>query len=211
MAASTPPAQALGMNVDQFKGAFDGGSRPNRFMVSGDIPGPQPGTISSLVVRAASMPAVNVGIMRVPFRGRIVKIPGDRTFDEWTITIYDTFSNGDNNIANLRPLFMAWNNAFNIHESNIPHPLFADAKTGKLDYNTLFADLYVSQISLSGNVMRTVKLVNSWPTVVGELVLNFDSTDTLAEYSVTFAYDYLHDSTVVDDDGATIVTPPKKL
>jgi hypothetical protein len=181
------------MNVDRFKKSFDGGSRPNRFMVSGEIPATESTStaiIDSVVVRAASMPAVNIGIMRVPFRGRIVKIPGDRTYDEWTITLYDTFKDKEAaGISNLRKYFHAWNAEFNLHESNIPGSNFSDGKS--LDYDKLFIDMKVVQLTLDGNDARTVTLSNTWPTVVGEIVLNYDSSDTIAEYSVTFAYDHL--------------------
>lgn len=182
------------MNVDTFKKSFDGGSRPNRFLVSATIPKTSTSdqaVVDGVIVRAASMPAVNVGIMRVPFRGRIVKIPGDRTYDEWTITCYDTFmSKEDQGVSNLRKYFHAWNNEFNIHDTNEPGKMFSlDGKV--LDYDTLFIDMTVSQLSLSGAPMRSVTMSNCWPTVVGEIVLNYDSTDTIAEYSVTFAYDHL--------------------
>ena len=181
------------MNVDTFKKSFDGGSRPNRFLVTGTIPPPNGGDIDGMVVRAASMPAVNVGIMRVPFRGRIVKIPGDRTYDEWTMTCYDTFSDGENaGKSNLRPMFMAWNNEFNVHSTNVPGTGFS-ADQISLDYETLFVDWTIQQLSLGGVSQRQVTLKNAWPTVVGEIVLNYDSTDTIAEYSVTFAYDFLSD------------------
>ena len=134
--------------------------------------------------------------MRVPFRGRIVKIPGDRTYDEWTMTLYDTFTDGaGSGTSNVRKFFHAWNAEFNLHESNKPGKKFSsDGKS--LDYLALFAELTVSQLSLNGDIMRSVTLSNTWPTVVGEIVLNYDSSDTIAEYSVTFAYDYL---TLTDD------------
>ena len=186
-----------GMNVDVFKSNFSGGSRPNRFAVTGTIPGPQGGDINHVVVRAASMPAVTIGIMRIPFRGRIVKIPGDRTYDEWTFTIYDTLEDAPTtgNVVNLRPLFMVWNNAFNVHSTNVPHADFT-TYSGK---ESLFAPLNVHQLDLSGAVKRTVTLHNCWPTIVGEIALNYDSSDTLAEYSVTVAYDYLDDDSVDAD------------
>ena len=37
--------------------------------------------------KAANMPASNVASIDVPFRGRIFKVAGDRTIDNWTVTI----------------------------------------------------------------------------------------------------------------------------
>ena len=39
------------------------------------------------LVKAANLPASNVAPIEVPFRGRILKVAGDRTFDTWTITV----------------------------------------------------------------------------------------------------------------------------
>ena len=36
---------------------------------------------------AAALPASNVAAIEVPFRGRTLKVAGDRTFDTWTVTI----------------------------------------------------------------------------------------------------------------------------
>ena len=176
------------MNVDVFKKSFQGGSRPNRFAVTGWIGGPQIAILDNVLVRAASMPSVTVGIMRVPFRGRIVKVPGDRTYEEWTFTMYDDFEPHE-----FRNNFLAWNEAFNLHEDNIPGPLFAQTHGIDLLDIHLFTEFQIHQLDMNGNVARTVELNWCWPTVVGELVLNYDSADTISEYTVTLAYDYLND------------------
>ena len=58
------------------------------------------------------------------------------------------------------------------------------------DTNT-FTQWTVQQLNLKGDVKRTVSLHNCWPTVVGELVLNYDSSDAISEFSVTLAYDQI--------------------
>jgi len=178
------------MNVDTFKGQFDGGSRPNRYSISGNIGGRQAveGHVAGLLVRATSMPAVTVGIMRVPFRGRVVKIPGDRTYEEWTFTCYDSFEKTEmyNNFYN-------WNNDFSDHASNTPMGGYVSGSSGvNLDPSSeVYQDWTVRQLMLDGNIGRCTTLVNAWPTVVSEIALSYDSADTIAEFTVTFAYDYL--------------------
>ena len=179
------------MNVDNFKANFDGGSRPNRYSISGVIGSNKLQTVgaetSGLLVRATSMPAVTVGIMRVPFRGRVVKIPGDRTYEEWTCTFYDSFS-GDALYNN----FWNWNNDFNDHASNTPAGGAIEGFGINLDPGAnIYQDWTVNQLSMHGDVGRCVVMANCWPTVVSEIALSYDSADTIAEFTVTFAYDYL--------------------
>ena len=71
-------------NIETFRQNFSGGTRPNRFRVSGAKVDDAP-----FLVKATSMPAATVGIIPVPYRGRILKIPGDRLYAEWAITIID--------------------------------------------------------------------------------------------------------------------------
>jgi len=70
-----------------------GGARPNLFEV--EIAFPDETAIdndvkdkSRFLIKAAALPASNITPIDVNFRGRILKIAGDRTFDTWTITVY---------------------------------------------------------------------------------------------------------------------------
>ena len=62
--------------------------------------------------KAAAMPASNIAPIEVPFRGRILKVAGDRTFDTWTVTIIN-----DTDIA-LRGAFERWMNLINKVSNN---------------------------------------------------------------------------------------------
>ena len=44
-------------------------------------------TFSTFLVKAANLPASTIGVIEVLFRGRQLKIAGDRTFEPWTVTI----------------------------------------------------------------------------------------------------------------------------
>ena len=173
------------MNVSEFKSNFDGGSRSNRFLISGDI-GAGGGSINEIVVKAGSMPAVTLGILRVPFRGRVVKIPGDRTYEEWTFTVMDGF----NEDSEWRNSFVGWNAEFNLHEQNVPGS-FGSGAGIDLDSSDLFKTWTVTQLGLDGSEQRTVSMNKCWPVVVSELALSYDNADTISEYTVTMAYDWL--------------------
>ena len=75
-------------NIANFAGQFlKGGVRPHLFEVAGSFPGTGADEKIPFLVKAAQMPASTVGLIEVPWRGRKIKVPGDRTFAEWTITV----------------------------------------------------------------------------------------------------------------------------
>ena len=105
--------------LEDFKSKLiGGGARPNLFEVELGFPTFATGndtTISELsrfMIKAANLPASNVGVIEVPFRGRNLKIAGDRTFDVWTITIINDVD------FKLRTTFEKWMNAINKHDDN---------------------------------------------------------------------------------------------
>jgi len=171
------------MDIDTFKTNFDGGTRPNRFVVSIEM-GPYGNGFDKFEYhcKAASMPAETVGILQVPFRGRVAKLPGDRAYPEWTFTMIDE------NTYGLRDHLERWHSDFNLHKENI----VADPSvlTGTGNY---YGTATVSQIDMSGEFIRGKRLMRTWPVEVGAIDLSFDVADTLTEYSVTLAYDYLEE------------------
>lgn len=180
-------------DIQTFKKAFDGGTRPNRFIVTGDIGGRTSESINHLLVKAASVPAQTLGIIQVPFRGRIAKLPGDRVYAEWTFTVLDT-----NQAHGTRRKFENWHQMFNFHFHNV-----ADDGT-ILDgiKENYYTDWTVGQLDSQGTEIpgRAIKMVNCWPVEVGAIDLSYDTADTLTEYSITLAYDYL---LLIDQTGAS--------
>ena len=94
-------------NISKFKSNVidaTGLARPNLFQVDLDFPDAvksatnwadntggkyagAPEKLGKFFVRAAQLPSSTIGVVEVPFRGRMLKIAGDRTFEPWTITI----------------------------------------------------------------------------------------------------------------------------
>ena len=167
--------------ISTFKNNFDGGTRPNRFIVNGNI-----GTVgvlpNYLMVKAASMPIQSLGIIPVPFRGRVAKLPGDRAYAEWTITLIDEAGE-----KNARQKFEKWHEKFNSHKDNITSQDVISGVGGE------YSDWTVTQLNMQGEELtdRTIRLHNCWPTEVGAIELTYDSADQLTEYSITLAYDYI--------------------
>ena len=75
-------------NISGFVNAFAGGGvRTNLFVVNGTIPGYSDNRAISFLCKAAQIPASSLGTIEVPYRGRRIKLPGDRTFQDWSLTI----------------------------------------------------------------------------------------------------------------------------
>jgi hypothetical protein len=101
-------------NISGFVNAFAGGGvRTNLFVVNGTIPGYSNNRAISFLCKAAQIPASSLGTIEVPYRGRRIKLPGDRTFQDWSLTIIS-----DANLA-LRSAFENWSAIFNSHTSNV--------------------------------------------------------------------------------------------
>ena len=179
-------------NIIDFKSKLNGGVRPNLYQVDIDFPARAIGALNGAtkstlmgetryLCRSTSLPTHSQGLIEVPFRGRFLKIPGDRTFEAWTATFYNTSN------FNLRAAFENWINIANQTDENI-------GVVGGLD--ALFTDVTVRQLSKDSaggknSVLRTYRLVDAWPTSVGAINVAFDSNDALEEFDVEFQYQYL--------------------
>ena len=122
------------LGVDDFKSKLrDGGARPNLFQVTINYPGFANGDaeLTSFLVEAASLPGSTFGSIVVPFRGRQLKMAGDRVFAEWTTTIIN-----DTDFA-VRDAIERWMNGINAHSANTgltsPIAYEADLKVDQLD------------------------------------------------------------------------------
>ena len=163
------------------------GVKPNMFMVDIAFPEQVSGAegdidMINLLCKSAALPASNLGVIEVPFRGRTVKIAGDRTFDTWTATFVNDKE------MKIRAYFEQWLAQINSHETN-NSPLFTPSETD--GYTRL---LKVKQLeknaSESGEVLRQYNLFYAFPTNVSQIDLAYDSNDQIEEFTVEFQYSY---------------------
>ena len=151
--------------ITDFKSKLTGGgTRANLFEVV--LTFPDSVTIDSNVldkarflVKGANMPASNVAQIEVPFRGRILKIAGDRTFDSWTITVLN-----DTDFA-IRSAFEKWMNVINNMGDN----------TGLVNPADYQSDAYVYQLDRDGTALRSYRFYDIFPTQVGPIELSYDA------------------------------------
>jgi|TARA_B100001540_G_C15693094_1_gene590217 hypothetical protein len=159
-----------------------GGARPNLFEVELAFPDGEgsPVAVNEVVenarflVKAAALPSSTIAPIEIPFRGRILKIAGDRTFETWTITVMNdsTFT--------IRSAFEKWMNYINK----------LDNGTGVTDPVLYQKDAVVKQLDRDGKVLRKYKFWDIFPTNISTIELNYDTTDTIEEFQVEMQVHY---------------------
>ena len=76
-------------NLSSFTQALQGGgARANQFMVTMAGAGASGLTGNfHFLCQSAQIPALTIGEVAVPYRGRVIYLAGDRTYDAWSITV----------------------------------------------------------------------------------------------------------------------------
>lgn len=124
--------------------------------------------------KAASLPPSTNGTIEVPYLNRKIKIPGDRTFDQWNITVY----NDDE--QNIRERLLAWSNDVNSHGDNI-----TSGNPGNIKQTAI-----VQRLNRQMEVVKEYTLTGTWPQMVGEVTLDWESNDTVEQFEVTLEIDW---------------------
>ena len=171
-------------NINDFKAKLaGGGARSNQFKVTMPFPGYAQvgGEIEDLafLCRATTIPAMNVGVVEVPFRGRKIYIGGDRTFDTWSITVLN-----DTNFK-IRNAMERWQNGINNMSDN-------EGLSNPVDYQV---DAFVDQLDRNGNTLKSYTLRGAFPTEVAAIDLNYGTNDEVETFGVTFQYQYFETNT----------------
>ena len=163
------------MSLSQFKGKFGSGIRPNLYNVTGNFGGAAAAMTDGeeFLIKAAAVPPASLGTITIPFRGREIKRAGDRTFTDWSISVLC-----DQNM-DIHRKFMDWSAAFIALEN--------DNRAGDA---VPYGEWTVQPQDNAGTPKDKFTLVGCWPIEVGSLDLGFDTTDTVAEFSVTIGYEY---------------------
>ena len=162
--------------ISDFKSKLTGGgARPNLFEVVLAFP-----TLvspvnenevlqkSRFLVKAAALPASTIAPVEIPFRGRILKVAGDRTFETWTITVIN-----DTDFM-IRSAMEKWMNTINKLED-------ASGITNPVDYQS---DALVHQLDRDGSTLRSYKFKSIFPTNISTIDLSYETTDTVEEFTV---------------------------
>jgi hypothetical protein len=170
------------LGVDDFKSKLiGGGARPNLFKATVTYPGYAQGDVelTSFMCKGAQLPASVIGQLDVPFRGRQLKIAGDRTFENWTITILNDTG------MEIRNAMERWMNGINEHANN----------TGLSNPTDYQADMTIEQLDKSGAVTKSYTIRGAYPVNVAAIDLSYDSNDAIEEFTVELAYQYWESNT----------------
>ena len=129
----------------------------------------------TFLVKAANIPSSVVGVVDVPYRGRMLKIAGDRTFEPWTVTVLNDQS------FKFRAFFEAWSSNIQALQQN-----YQNANT-IADYQAMAK---VRQMDRKGSIIRTYKFEGIWPSNISAIELDWGNNDTPEEYTVEFQVQY---------------------
>lgn len=165
------------MSINSFISNFQGGARPNRYRVQITWPAAvgTPNVQDEFVVKAAQMPGVNLGVVQVPYKGRTIPVPGDRTYEDWTATVMNDIT------MSHRNAFERWNYLFNAARENVQ---------GVNSFKDLLATIDVTQLGPNDEALKTVKIYNAWPSNVTPIDLGYDQNDMVSEFQVTVSYSH---------------------
>jgi hypothetical protein len=162
--------------ITDFKSKLSGGgARANLFEVVLSFPDSAPTDSNVLdksrfLIKTAALPASTIGPVTVPFRGRILKIAGDRTFESWTVTVIN-----DTDFA-IRSALENWINSIN---------RVSDA-TGATDPALYQADAFVYQLDRNGETLRAYHMYDIFPTNIAQIALSNETTDAIEEFTCEF-------------------------
>ena len=185
---------ALRGTIDDFKASVvNDFARPNLFQVDLNFPATlgissDLSTFGNFTVRAANLPASQIGVVEVPFRGRVLKIAGDRTFGPWTITVMN-----DSKFS-MRNAFELWANSIQAANENFTAAGTLGDATDSTGY---FADMLVHQLSRdiksdseNPKILKSYKFYNVFPSNVSAIDLDFGNNDAIEEFTVELQVQY---------------------
>jgi hypothetical protein len=122
---------------------------------------------SRFLVKAAALPSSNLTPLEVAFRGRTLKLAGDRSFESWTITVLN-----DTDFA-IRSAFEKWSNYMNRLSDN----------TGATDPAVYQTDAFVYQLGRDGGILRAYHFYDTFPTAISSINLSYE-TESIQEFTV---------------------------
>ena len=164
------------MNIEEFRSRLGaGGARPNQFRVTLNFPTiAESDNTYSILVSGAAIPASTVNPAIIQYRGREIKLAGERIFDPWTVTIIN-----DTNQSLRRP-FEQWLDSMNKKDDN----------RGNLNPVDYFQDIEIEHLDRNDAVLPGGKyiLYDAFPINMSEIALQYAQNDIIEEFTVTFQY-----------------------
>lgn len=223
----------MAKNVTDFKQILThGGARPNLFEIEINFPDIAAANVvdafrrlqtpgvntsnASFLVKSGNIPASNISSIPVDYRGRVLPVPGDRTFDPWTVTVYN---DGD---FILRSAFETWSRGINALTENVSQLVYKSPllypngnSTATATVTSYYANLIVRQLARDGvtpnrnpqnhvstdpgaggttpngyNIIRAYQFYDAWCSNVSSIDLDYGNNNAIEEFTVQFEYSY---------------------
>ena len=162
---------------------------------------------STFLVKASSLPGSNIGMIPIPFRGRQLKVSGDREFNDWQTTIYNDSD------YRMRDALEKWSEIIQYHnfaighnqiDSGITNSIFGEEESGYMGTG------FVRQLDRQGRQLKIYKFAGCWPVNISDISLSFDAYNQIEEYDVTWAFQYWHASNEQNGPQNTNFSKPKR-
>ena len=172
-------------NIADFKAQMiGGGARPNQFRVELTFPsyvtlGVVAGARAQFLCKAAQLPASTIETLPVLYRGRPVNFAGERTFQPWTVTIYNDTTFG------IRNALEQW-------QSGIQNYNTTNGRVNPTDYQV---DLIVHQLDRNGAIIKSYKFVDAFPTTISAVGLDYEQQNAIEQFDVEFQYNFFTSAT----------------
>ena len=169
------------LGIDDFKSKLTGGgARSTLYKATVNYPSFVGGDVelTSFLVKASKFPDSTLEEIAVPFRGRVLKMAGGRTFSDWQVTIIN-----DTDFA-IRNAMETWSNAINEHQAN----------TGLTNTNDYFADMVIEQLDKDGSTLKRYDFRGCWPKAVAEIAVGYEG-EAIEEFTVDWAVQYWESNT----------------
>jgi len=157
--------------IDQFKAQLiGGGPRANRFRVFL----PRAGNNIEFMCKGANIPAATLGEVIIPFRGHNLKLAGERTFADWSVTIINDME------FSARTALEAWQMEIQAMDSG----------EGATTTDYLLSRAFVEQLNKDDSVLARYEFFNMFPKNIGEIALSYETVDALEEFTVDLTFSH---------------------
>jgi hypothetical protein len=169
--------------ITDFRNKIVNLAAPNRFEVEMSFPaavGAAAGLteVCRFMCKAASIPGETIGQIEVPYHGMTLKLAGDREYSDWEVTVLNTEA------WDVRTAMENWLRYIHDPVTNL-----------KLSHASYQTNLKVRQLGINtldtGNPVAVYEFDNAWLKSIGEIGLDFDSSNQVETFSCTFAYQYV--------------------
>jgi hypothetical protein len=172
--------------LNQFKQKFSGGTRSNRFEITGNIP--TGGAFTKFHIRSTIIPQITSTTIEYSYFGRKFYYPGEKQYSTWSFNVLDDNPKNASSVENLWSMFHTWQNTINNHVTNRSYDL---SNANNNSYKANSWTIRHLNLNDQGSALKEFIMHGCWPTSVEPMPLNMSSNNLLNSFNVIMVYDYI--------------------